>query len=92
MNGESKGFNEKQRNILTSNILSKFILINFDEIDKDESKEIFEKQLEELKAYKSINKSYFIDLHERMIKMMEDNEGSIDPIVTLRNLQNYIFW
>jgi MoxR-like ATPase len=34
MNGEVKGFNEKQRNILTSNILSKFILIPFEEMEK----------------------------------------------------------
>ena len=36
MNGEVKGFNEKQRNILTSNILSKFIIIQFDEMEKEE--------------------------------------------------------
>jgi len=40
MNGEVKGFNEKQRNILTSNILSKFVLIPFDEMEKEECKDI----------------------------------------------------
>ena len=92
MNGESKGFNEKQRNILTSNILSKFVIINFEEIDKEESKEIFEKQLEKLNDIYKTNKSNFIELHERMIEMMEKKETTIDPIVTLRNLNNYIYF
>jgi hypothetical protein len=34
MNGEMEGFNEKQRNILRSNILSKFIKIYFDKMEK----------------------------------------------------------
>jgi len=46
MNGESKNFNEKQRNILTSNILSKFQLIHFDEIEEEESENIFEAKFE----------------------------------------------
>ena len=38
MNGEVKGFNGKQINVLTSNILSKFIIIPFDEMEKKEIK------------------------------------------------------
>lgn len=34
MNGEIEGFNEKQRNVLTSFILSKFIAIYFDKMEK----------------------------------------------------------
>ena len=96
MNGESKGFNEKQRNILTSNILSKFIIIYFEEIDKKESEEIFERQLEKSENYKNksqedknIIKSTFIEIHERMMKKKHE---TIDPIVTLRNLKNYIYF
>ena len=96
MNGESKGFNEKQRNILTSNILSKFIIIYFEEIDKKESEEIFESLLEGSENYKNKNqdekniiKSTFIEIHERMMKK---NHETIDPIVTLRNLKNYIYF
>ena len=90
MNGEVKGFNEKQRNILTSNILSKFIIIHFDEMEKEECQEIFirllKKNDENSKDY--INKvDTFIELHQKMIDEMKNNVKSIDPIVTLRNLK-----
>ena len=94
MNGEVKGFNEKQRNILTSNILSKFILIPFDEMEKEECKEIFKSLLikyENCKDYLD-NIDYFIEIHQKMIDEMKNkeeikNNKSIEPIVTLRNLK-----
>ena len=94
MNGEVKGFNEKQRNILTSNILSKFIIIQFDEMEKEECKEIFKNLLSDNKNSKDnyLNKlDTFIELHQKMIDEMKKNEKLIDPIVTLRNL-NYCYY
>ena len=100
MNGEVKGFNEKQRNILTSNILSKFILIQFDEMEKEECLEIFKSLLNQNNNDNS--KGYikyidiFIDIHQQMINLMKIKEEekknnnniiTIDPIVTLRNLK-----
>ena len=89
MNGEVKGFNEKQRNILTSNILSKFIIIPFDEMEKTECEEIFKtllKNNENSRDY--IRKAdSFIELHQKMIDEMKNNKKSIDSIVTLRNLK-----
>ena len=93
MNGEVKGFNEKQRNVLTSNILSKFIIIPFDEMEKEECREIFENLLmsnERTNDYIT-NLDDFIELHQELIDDMKKNEKSIDPIVTLRNL-NYIIY
>ena len=90
MNGEVKGFNEKQRNILTSNILSKFIIIHFDEMEKEECQEIFIRLLKKNneKSIDYINKvDAFIELHQKMIDEMKNNLKSIDPIVTLRNLK-----
>ena len=95
MNGEVKGFNEKQRNILTSNILSKFNLIPFDEMDKEECQEIFKNLLninQNSKDYIN-NIDNFIELHQLLIsemknkEEMKNNAKSIDPIVTLRNLK-----
>ena len=95
MNGEVKGFNEKQRNVLTSNILSKFNIIPFEEMEKEECQEIFIRLLknnENSKEY--INKiDAFIELHQKMIDEMKNKEEvkkntkSIDPIVTLRNMK-----
>ena len=93
MNGEVKGFNEKQRNILTSNILSKFNLIQFDEMEKEECKEIFRSLLNENKNEFGYSKNYlknidvFIEIHQKMINDMKETIKSIDPIVTLRNLK-----
>ena len=95
MNGEVKGFNEKQRNILTSNILSKFILIPFDEMEKEECQEIFKNLLDKYGSNKDYikNINVFIELHQKLIDDMKDKEEmknnikSIDPIVTLRNLK-----
>ena len=89
MNGEVKGFNEKQRNVLTSNILSKFIIIHFDEMEKEECKDIFLRLLNNNdKPKEYIKKSeYFIELHQKMIDEMKNNTKSIDSIVTLRNLK-----
>ena len=97
MNGEVKGFNEKQRNILTSNILSKFIVIQFDEMEYEECKEIFKNLLNKYENSKNYvnNIDNFIELHQKMINEMKniekkdikDNIKLIDPIVTLRNLK-----
>ena len=94
MNGEVKGFNEKQRNILTSNILSKFILLPFDEMEKDECKEIFKSLLNKSKNSKEYidNINVFIEIHQKMLEDMKGkdeikNVKSIDPLVTLRNLK-----
>ena len=94
MNGEVKGFNEKQRNILTSNILSKFVLIPFDEMEKEECKEIFISLLKKSESPKEYtdNINAFIEIHQKMIEGMKNKEEiknvkSIDPLVTLRNLK-----
>ena len=104
MNGEVKGFNEKQRNILTSNILSKFIIIPFEEMEKEECQEIFKCLLNEKENSKDYinNIGNFIEIHQEMINNMKENEEtsknknniSIDPIVTLRNLKYccYLGW
>ena len=90
MNGEVKGFNEKQRNILTSNILSKFIIIPFEEMEKKEVEEIFKIILsgnDNPNSYlEKLN--YFIELYQMMREEMKGGGTKIDPIVTLRNL-NY---
>ena len=95
MNGEVKGFNEKQRNILTSNIVSKFIPISFEEMDKEECQEIFKSLLKKDKNSQDYIKNIdvFIEIHQKMIdemkikEEMKNNSKSIDPIVTLRNLK-----
>ena len=98
MNGEAKGFNEKQRNTLPSNIVSKFNLIKFDEMEKEECKEIFKNLLNQLdqkynKEDYIKNIDIFIDIHQKMLKDMKNeeelikNNKIIDPIVTLRNLK-----
>ena len=68
-----KGFNEKQRNILTSNILTKFIIIYFDEMEKQECEEIFETLLKNNKHPDDylIKKNTFIDLHQKLIDEMK---------------------
>ncbi len=74
MNGKVKGFNEKQRNILTSNILSKFIIIQFDEMEKEECKEIFKNLLRNNKNTKDIylkKLDIFIELHQKMVDEMK---------------------
>ena len=102
MNGEVKGFNEKQRNILTSNILTKFNLIQFDEMEKEECQEIFKRLLnaskEKPEEYMN-NINNFIDIYQLMINEMKNKEDmkkntkikTIDPIVTLRNLKYCCF-
>ena len=94
MNGEVKGFNEKQRNILDSNIVSKFIPISFDEMDKEECQEIFKNLLKANDNSKDYinNIQTFIEIHQKMIEEMKKEDmkkfnKSIDPIVTLRNLK-----
>ena len=95
MNGEVKGFTEKQRNILTTNILSKFNLIQFDEMEKEECKEIFKSLLNQNDNSSEYIKKIeiFIEIHQKMIDYMkkkeekEKNIDAIDPIVTLRNLK-----
>ena len=47
MNGGAKGFESNQRNVLTSNILSKFVTLSFDEMELEECEIIFGKLLEE---------------------------------------------
>ena len=93
MNGEVKGFNEKQRNILSSNILSKFNLIQFDEMKKEECKEIFKSLLEQEQNHQNYinNIDIFIEIHQKMMNYMKENNKSIDPIVTLRNLKHFCY-
>ena len=90
MNGEAKGFNEMQRNILPSHIITKFYLLHFDEIEEKESENIFNKQLISCQYYKKFEnvQQILVDLHKKMSKMSEEKQGRIDPIVTLRNLVN----
>ena len=45
MNGESIGFNENQRNVLSSYLLCKLNITNFKEIDKNEIEKIFNEQI-----------------------------------------------
>ena len=76
MNGEVKRFNEKQRNTLTSNILSKFNLIPFDEMEKEECQEIFKSlsnKNENSKEYIK-NANNFIEIHQLMINEMKNKE------------------
>ena len=94
MNGEAKGFEGQQRNILTSDILSKFIILSFDEMESKECEDIFINLLSEYKSKNlyneyEINLENFINLHRRMEQEMKEtkNKKSIDPIVTLRNLK-----
>jgi len=86
MNGESKGFNESQRNVLSSQLLSKFNITKFNEIDKNESEIIFKELIKKM-GVNNINAQNFIELHE---KMNNKEQKTIDPIITLRNLKNCI--
>ena len=47
MNGEAKGFESNQRNVLTSNILSKFVTFSFDKMELEECEIIFDELLKE---------------------------------------------
>jgi len=91
MNGEAKGFNEKQRNILPSHIVTKFYVLHFDEIKEKESENIFIQQLAKCNNYKNLEniQTSFINLHK---KMSNEKQNIIDPIVTLRNLKNCIYF
>jgi hypothetical protein len=89
MNGEIEGFNEKQRNILTSFILSKFIAIYFDKMEKNEYEEIFVILLNNNKKEYIDKVKFFIELYHKMIDKMKTNINLADPIVTLRNLKYY---
>ena len=51
MKGEIKGFTDKQRNILTSDIISKFIILYFDEFKLEECEKIFYEQIKDVKEY-----------------------------------------
>ena len=95
MNGESKGFKEEFRNILSTNILSKFMILHFNEIDLKESEEIFTKQLENCVSYKNYIDN-FKDIHIFMNKNKKSKENKnsdeIDSFVTLRNLKNLVYY
>ena len=92
MNGEAKGFENQERNTLTSNILSKFMIVSFDEMESRECEEIFDHLLSKHKA-KTIFENYknykdnFINLHRKMEKEMKKPTKSIDSVVILRNLK-----
>ncbi|ORX59905.1 hypothetical protein BCR36DRAFT_408277 [Piromyces finnis] len=85
MNGETEGFTSTQRNELNLNILSKFVIIEFDKMSKEECELIFMKLMPN--AYKQ-NVPNFVNLHNRML---EYSQKTIDPIVTLRNLKACIY-
>ena len=87
MNGEAKGFENNQRNVWTSNILSKFVTVSFDEMELEECKIIFDELLKENNENYKNNSKNFTDLHKRMEDEMKSNKRTIDPIVTLRNLK-----
>ncbi len=57
-NEEAKDFNERMRNILSSNIFIKILILQFDDINSEESEEMFKKHLEkcERKEYKDYKK------------------------------------
>ena len=83
MNGEIEGFTEGQRNILTSNILSKFVIIQFDKMDSLECETIFKDLIPDEDKYKKYVKN-FVDLHQQLLQY---RQKTVDPIVTLRNLK-----
>ncbi|ORY29839.1 hypothetical protein LY90DRAFT_512768 [Neocallimastix californiae] len=83
MNGEAEGFTKNQRNELTSNILSKFIIVKFDKMSKDECENIFKELIPDKDNYKKYVTN-FVDLYE---KMLGYKQKTVDPIVTLRNLK-----
>ena len=91
MNGEVKGFSEKQRKIMPYNIISKFIIIYFDEIGQQECEKIFMEQIKNVNKYDENIKSNFIKLHNKMNKIYNEKQNNlekyIEPIVTLRNLK-----
>ena len=92
MNGEIKGFTNKQRNILTSDIISKFIIIYFDEIKQEECKIIFYEQIKDIENYNENIKNKIINLHQEMNEQDSNIlKKSVDPIVTLRNLKYCTF-
>ena len=84
MNGEAKGFESNQRNVLTSNILSKFVTFSFDKMELEECEIIFDELLKENNENYKNNSKNFTDLHKRMEDEMKSNKRTIDPIVTLR--------
>ena len=86
MNGEIKGFTHKHRNILTSNIITKFIIIYFGEIEQTECEKIFNEQIKDVKVFNEGIKKNIIKLHNKMNSL---TSNSIDPIVTLRNLKYF---
>jgi len=87
MNGEAEGFTKNQRNELPSNILSKFVIVKFDKMSKEECESIFKELISDIEGYeKHINN--FVNLHE---KMLDYKQKTVDPIVTLRNLKASIY-
>ncbi len=101
MNGETKGFNDKLRNSLPKNILSKLMIIYFDEIGENESDLIFGKFFDKISEENEIFKNYkniFFSIHKFMKRKEEeninkDNKNIIKNLfnVTLRNLKNLIY-
>ena len=66
MNGETKGFDEKERNTLTSNIISKFVPISFDKMEKKECLEIFKNLLNFNKNSQYLDKiDNFMEIHQK---------------------------
>ncbi|ORX61262.1 hypothetical protein BCR36DRAFT_408210 [Piromyces finnis] len=83
MNGEAEGFTKTQRNELTSNILSKFVIVKFDKMSKEECEIIFKELVPKKDNYNS-NVPNFVKLHQ---KLLDYSQKTVDPIVTLRNLK-----
>jgi len=82
MNGEAEGFTKSQRNELTPNILSQFVIIKFDKMSKEECENIFKELIPDKDNHKN-NISNFVNLHKRLL---DYKQKTVDPIVTLRNL------
>ncbi|OUM69791.1 hypothetical protein PIROE2DRAFT_57210 [Piromyces sp. E2] len=83
MNGEAEGFTKNQRNELNSTILSKFVIIKFDEISKKECENIFKELIPKSDNYNKYITN-FVNLHD---KMLHYKQHTVDPLVTLRNLK-----
>ncbi|KAG4105393.1 hypothetical protein H8356DRAFT_1027608 [Neocallimastix lanati (nom. inval.)] len=83
MNGEADGFTKNQRNEITSNILSRFVIVKFDKMSKKECENIFKELIPDSDNYKKYITN-FVNLHD---KMLSYKQKTVDPIVTLRNLK-----
>jgi len=87
MNGEAEGFTKNQRNELTPNILSKFVIVKFEKMSQKECKHIFSELISDSDGYKKYVND-FVSLYE---KMLNYKQKTVDPIVTLRNLKACIY-